>query len=83
MSRSGFNVLLTLDGVPAHPAGYKLERCWRHACVYRRSGGCTPDPEQEFNLPARQRLVSALAASFTMNAWLPQLKAVRHLKADS
>ena len=46
---AGFNVLVAIDGLPQHPADFTLERCWRHACIYRRPGGCTPDPAHEFN----------------------------------
>jgi len=49
MPADAFNVLVTVDGVAAHPNAYTLERCWRHACIYRRPGGCTLDPANEFN----------------------------------
>ncbi len=48
-SSAAFNVLVTIDGVPGHPAGYALERCWGHACIYRRAGGCLPNPAGEIN----------------------------------
>ncbi|MFI5087804.1 MAG: hypothetical protein ACHP7I_05370 [Terriglobales bacterium] len=48
-SSAAFNVLVTIDGVPGHPAGFGLERCWGHACIYRRAGGCLPDPAGEIN----------------------------------
>jgi hypothetical protein len=48
-SSAAFNVLVAIDGVPGHPAGYALERCWGHACIYRRDGGCLPDPAHEIN----------------------------------
>jgi GPI mannosyltransferase 3 len=46
---SAFNVLVTTDQIPAHPATFTLDRCWQESCVYRRSGGCIPDPEHEIN----------------------------------
>jgi phosphatidylinositol glycan class B len=48
-SSAAFNVLVTIDGVPGHPAGFALERCWGYACIYRRAGGCLPDPAREIN----------------------------------
>lgn len=48
-SSAAFNVLVTIDGVPGHAAGFALERCWGHACIYRRAGGCLPNPAGEIN----------------------------------
>lgn len=46
---AAFNVLVTTDRVSAHPATFTLDRCWEESCIYRRSGGCIPDPEHEIN----------------------------------
>lgn len=48
-----FNVLVTTDTLPARPAAFQLDRCFGQACLYRRSGGCTPDPAHEINAVLR------------------------------
>lgn len=44
-----FNVLVTTDTLPAHPAGFQFDRCYGQACIYRRAGPCAPDPKHEIN----------------------------------
>ncbi|MGI9102029.1 MAG: hypothetical protein ACR2IF_06255 [Terriglobales bacterium] len=44
-----FNVLVTVDGLDNQPAGFAREQCWAKWCVYRRPGGCVPDPAHEIN----------------------------------
>jgi hypothetical protein len=44
-----FNVLVITDSLPAHPAAFHLDRCFGTACIFRRPGGCAPDPAHEIN----------------------------------
>jgi hypothetical protein len=46
---SSFNALLTDRSLAAPGAGFDLVGCWKEACLYERSGACTPDPYNEIN----------------------------------